>query len=727
MDANIYTEYKEICKFITDNKLSNAFLSLSEIIKKLNSQKLKISFENVKETYSYFLEYNLKGVEDPEREKIYKSVQKKLYEIADTVKSEYLLKLARRNKLSAQKQLLNEQIKDNKITPATELIDLVNCNLSPENEERKLKLHKLFFILWLSDYLGEEDYSVIKKYSASGKLYYHESSVIVSALTISLLRHFDEMKFYALFDFYDADKPGVWNRALVGILLVSYIYDKRLYLYPNLIAKLHSVSKDEGISKHTEEIIYQIIRSRETEKLSKKLQDEIIPEMQKFRPKIQDKLNLDDIISEGLTEDLNPDWEEIFDDAPELLDKMADFSKMQMEGSDVFMSAFAQFKNFPFFRQTANWFMPFYPENSDIKNIFSDTEDDFDFKTFVEGLERSAFICNSDKYSFCFNIGMMPAAQKKMITELFKQESKQMQEITDEDKLLNKETEDKHIFIQYIQDLYRFFKLHPLKNDIEDIFETDLDIHNTELYSILVKDEKVAEKIAELNFKKGFYADAAEILEKLKFDDLKKEAKRFEKTGFCYQKIKNYKKALDFYKKAEIIRDSSIWLIKKIAFCNRKLQNFEEALKYYLQAEKEDEENLQIQANIGHCYLASGDYENALKKYFKVEYYEPDNKTVMRPLAWCSFVVGKFDTAESYYKKLLKENPTAYDFINYGHLLISQKKNAEAAEMYVKAAEKGNIKTVEDSIEEDKDILKKYGLTDDKINLLIDYIKIKTL
>ncbi|NPA67914.1 MAG: hypothetical protein GXO50_04825 [Chlorobi bacterium] len=725
MSMNITSLHKKICNSISAGKLSDALLSTEKIISELKNPVLKDKLLTQKETYAYLLEYNLKGIEDPQKEKICNGIKKQLYEIADKAKSEYILNHDKNNKLAAQKKLLTEQIKNNGITIEKELTKLATSKPDSENEDRKIKLNKLFFLIWLTDEINENDYLTIKKYAASKKLFAHEASVTVSALTISSLRHFDKRKILAMFDFYDADKHGVWHRALTGIILNLYFYDNRIHLYDDIIKRLKSISNDEDISEHTANIIYQIIRSKETERLSERLQNEIIPEMRKFGPEIQDKLNLDDIISDGLIEDSNPDWEEIFDDAPELLDKMADFSKMQLEGSDVFMSAFAGFKNFPFFRQAANWFMPFYAENADIKNTLPAQNDDSGIKTFVKTLEKAAYICNSDKYSFCFNLSMMPATQKKMIAELFKKESEQMEEIAEEDKILNKKNEDKYIFTRYIQDIYRFYKLHPLKNDFEDIFDTGLDIHNTKLFKILIKDNSVIEKIAELNFKKEFFADAAEILEKITFKDLKKEAKRLEKTGFCYQKNKNFEKALENYKKAEIIKDPSLWLIKKIAFCNRKLKNFDEALKYYLKAEPQDPENLHIQANIGHCKLALKDYKGALKQYFKVEYYDPDNKSVMRPLAWCSFAEEKFDTAENYYKKLLKNKPTEYDFINYGHLLLAKKQKTDAAEMYAKAVKISGIEILENAFDDDAEILKKYEIKKDEIKILTEYVKLK--
>lgn len=568
--------------------------------------------------------------------------------------------------------------------------------------------------------------NILKKYARSKKLYFHEKSVLVSAVTISLLRRFDRRKFHVLFDFYDAGEENVWNRALVGIVMAFYQYDKRIYLYDDIIARLRLISEDDNIKLHIENIILQYIRSKETEKISKKLRDEIIPEMEKFRPKIQDKLNLDEIISDSLGEDKNPDWEEIFDDAPDLLEKMADFSKLQLEGSDVFMSAFAGFKNFPFFREIANWFMPFYSENKEVKDAFAEFKGDFDTEVFTKGLEHSVFICNSDKYSFCMNVNMMPEAQRGMIIELFKAEMEQMKEISDEDDILNKNNTDKHIFTRYLQDLYRFYKLHPMRNDVEDFFAGDLDLHNTRLFEILIKDKSVLEKIAELYFKKGFFEETVEILDKMKFKG-KKAQKNYEKLGFAFQKMNDYKKASDNYIKAELYSESSLWLIKKIAFCYRKMHDYENALKYYQRAEAEEEDNIHLQANIGHCYLSLGDHENALKKYFKVEYYDPDNVKAMRPIAWCSFVSGKFETSEKYYKKLLENKPTAYDFINFGHVLFCKGEKIKAVDMYMKAINIAGLKPVEDSITEDKDHLIKHGSENTDIDLLIDYIKSKMI
>lgn len=725
MNTFFENDYIEICNLITGKKLSDAFLLIESYIESVQNPDIKRNFEKQKETYHYLLTYTFQGIEDPEKPKIYKKIQRALINITESIRDE-LFKNRKSNSLAARKLIFDKEVEDNKILIEEELNHLLQSNSNPDNESRKGNLYKIFYLLWMTDFLNESDSNALKKIAANKSCAFHEKSVLVSAVTISLLRRFDSAKFKVLFDFYDFNEEAVWNRAFVGILMGFYKYNNRVYLFDELKAILKSISKDDLIHSYTENIILQFIRSKETEKISKKLRDEIIPEMEKFKPKIQDKLNLDEIISDSLGEDKNPDWEEIFDDSPDLLNKMADFSKLQLEGSDVFMSAFAMFKKFPFFKETANWFMPFYAENNEVKDIFSAFEKSFDTEAFTEGLERSVFMCNSDKYSFCMNVKMMPESQRNMLIELFKTEMEQMKEIQKDDDLLNKSSQDTYIFRRYIQDLYRFFKLHPMHSDFDDFFDMKLDMHNSYFFDKLIVDEESTEKIAELYFKKGFYDDAAELLGRLKLEG-NKAKKNYEKIGFAYQKLNNYIKALDFYLKAELFGEPSTWLIRKIAFCHRKMNNYEKALEYYRFAESDDDQNLHIQANIGHCLLSLGEYDEALKTYFKVEYYDPNNLKAMRPIAWCSFVLGKFDTALKYFKKIMEGEPKAYDFINYGHVLFCKGDKMKSVDMYLKALDFIDIGSFEQSINQDREYLLKHTIENTDIDLLLDYIKSKLI
>jgi len=192
----------------------------------------------------------------------------------------------------------------------------------------------------------------------------------------------------------------------------------------------------------------------------------------------------------------------------------------------------------------------------------------------------------------------------------------------------------------------------------------------------------------------------------------------FEKAGYCYQKIKDYPKALNYYKKAELFDANRAWNLKKLGLCNRYLKNYEESLSYYLEAEKLEPENIYVLTYIGNSYLDLNQYEKALEYYYKVEFTADDNKKVLRPIAWILFVTGKFEKAKEYYERLMKSEANKYDFMNLGHVewcLDNQKIALNRKD--------NNLKAFMASFNEDKKYLLGFGIDQFEITLMMDYLK----
>ena len=317
----------------------------------------------------------------------------------------------------------------------------------------------------------------------------------------------------------------------------------------------------------------------------------------------------------------------------------------------------------------------------------------------------------------------MPQLQKSMMMEMFNMELKAMNELEEEDERLNKNVRNKTVFTQYFQDLYRFFKLHPLKNEFTDIFNLPFQPEDLVINDFLSMREEITRNVAEFYFEKEYYENAIRL-----FDHLNRQQTNYElleKSGFAWQQLKRYDKALELYNKAYLIESEKQWLIKKIAYCYRKMKNFEKALEFYRQAEKNASEDLHVQANLGHTYMELGDYENAMKYYFKVEYMAPDNHKIQRPIAWCSFVTGKFDTAKKYFDKIISREPNANDFLNLGHVEWSGGQTDKTIKLYTSALQKADydLKWFEGEIQADKKHLLNYGIRDIDISLMIDYLK----
>ena len=117
-------------------------------------------------------------------------------------------------------------------------------------------------------------------------------------------------------------------------------------------------------------VIQQFIKARETEKITRKIQQEILPEMIRIKSKLEEKLDLENLFSSINPEDKNPEWESFFKESPDVYNKLEEFTNLQMEGADVFLGAFAMLKHFDFFNEVNNWFLPFYKENENIAESF---------------------------------------------------------------------------------------------------------------------------------------------------------------------------------------------------------------------------------------------------------------------------------------------------------------------------------------------------------------------
>jgi len=671
----INSKHSHISHLILNNEILVAIDKLFEFASHTKRQYHHNKIEKIKDTYKNILKHSFTGIIDPERDNIYNYVQRTLLEIVDSIKEciltessdlrIYKLKwsIEKHSDLQTDEAFslitnltldneLDKILKDNKIDTGN--------NSETEIISRQESLKELFNFLWLTDHYKETENKTLETICYSEKIPWHDKSLLVSAITLSLIRIFDINKFKALLKFYSVKENQVWQRALVGLVIGIFRYDKKISLYPDLEKDLSKLSKSEEIDKEIESIIIQIFKSKDTEKITKKWEEEILPEMKKMQPKIEENLDLENIVQDQFLEDKNPDWEKVFEDSPDLFDKLQDFSQLQLEGSDVFMSAFSKLKNFPFFNEFSNWFAPFYKENEYIDLIFE--KEETNLLPFVEQIEKSFHMCNSDKYSFCLNLQMIPESHKSMMMDMFNEEMKGMEEVANDENLFNSFAATKNIFTQYLQDIYRFFKLHPYKNEFSDIFKWEFDIQNASIFNKIITNKQVTRNIAEFFLENQHFAQAVGLFEFIEQSE-ESNIELFEKIGYCYQRIGNYKKALDYYKKAELLDSNKLWITKKIALCHRYLDNHDEALIYYQDAEKLEPENLYIQAYIGHTLIRLERYEEALKYYFKVEYLAPSNDKIQRPIAWVSLILGKFETAIKYFHRIPTEDLSAKDYI----------------------------------------------------------------
>lgn len=728
-------QYQKISRLISEKRLKESFDLMAVLAGNCRNVDYTNRLNNFRETYRNILKYSFELGDDPQKDKVYNRLVKDILELNDEIKEEIIL---RYGLLYYYKSYNKEKINQYGLSEGVALLDKLELQnevhgskvtegQTAENtfNEKLEPLYTLFNAIWLSDKLRENDISILKRVCDDESLPWFYKSPLVSALTLSLFRHFDAAKVYLLLDFYESRTHQVWQRALMGLLLGLYVYRRRVYLYPEIENRLKLIKDHKDVGKMMEAIVIQFLRAKETEKVSEKIKEEILPEIWKIRSTLEDKLKMDELLTENMLEDKNPEWETFFEDSPGLFNKLEEFTNMHLEGTDVFITAFSMLKRFPFFEQVNNWFLPFYKENELIASAFSGVGENFSVKDFLEGMERTRLLCNSDKYSFCLNIKYMPSNQKSMMMQMFSMEISAMNEMEGDDEIIHSDIKNRAVVIQYTQDLYRFFNLHPIHSELMDIFKLGLDFHNASFFRLMIDDENIIRNIAEFYFENGKYTEAIDIF--LSLDGENCGFELYEKAGYCFQQLGNFNRAIEYYKKAELMSSKRTWLLNKLAFCHRKIGEFKEAIRYYKESEKLDPENLFIQTSIGQAYMDTGDYEEALKYFFKVEYLAPDNIRVYRPIAWCSFVLGKPDTAQKYFEKLIARDGNEYDYMNLGHVYWSKGDKQTAIEFYRQSLKKSNMnyEWFSKYMFEDERHLLKYKIPKFDIPLMMDYLRME--
>ncbi len=728
--------YNNACTLLHRKRIADAIVLLRQMISDSGKEYLHERLGGLEENYDQLLRHTFASVEDPEREKVYRYLIRAMLELADQLRE-----MIRQDQVSGHLSWLKKETERIKKTEGLEAMQIleslcfddelsgllkdVNVGDTGNTEERQEALRKIFHMIWFGDAFTEQEIQLLETVCDSVKLPWHDKALIVSALTLSLLRYFDVSKCSLLFRFVEKQEMFVWERAMTGLFISFLKYNDRYPLYPVLEEKTCALLSFPNIGQHIEAILVQYAKTRGTEKVKKKWEEEILPAMMKMRPKIEEKLDLGNIFSDEPEADKNPDWETVFEDAPDLLNKLQELTEMQMDGMDVFISAFAQLKHFPFFREISNWFLPFFRENPSIQSAMKAPEQHVDLTPLVEKLETTYFMCNSDKYSFCLNLAMVPEKQKTAMMNMLSAEMENISELEKEQDVLGDMARTKSIYTQYFQDLYRFYKLHPWHDEFDDIFDMSMDLYETGFVKHLVKDDKTIRNIAEFLFDKALYEDALKVFNYILETD-KSNIELFEKIAFCYEKSGDFENACDYYKKADLIEAGRLWIINKLAWCHKYLNKWEDALSYYLEAEKKDPGDMRTQANIGQCLIHLERYSEALDYYFKVEVLAPENHKIRRPLAWCSFLLGKFDTARDYLQRLINNEPeNHFDLINLGHVLWCMKKPGDAFQTYLESIYAWkSIKDFEASYNEDRKHLARHGIAELDMDLMLDYLKL---
>jgi len=652
--------YNKALKSIYNRSLTPAINSIHKLLNSSAGFDTRESLSEAETTYRFLLKYLLEGQADAKREKLFRKLQFDLIEIATNAYEEaamstsYNLYFEKKRSKSSLRFVHIQSIQE-EYRSLQHKLELMKSD-SPVDLQMMIKhdmeetVSKLFYKIWLFGTNKEQvDFEI--------------SPCLVTALTFRLFVHFEEAEMQALIDAYEFGKQEIHWRALCGIAILVQQREQLIDYSPTLTSRIALLKEMPGFQQELYSVLIMLIRTFEAEAISKKMEESIFSDIEDMRNTINSKVPLKDILNDPEALEKNPEWKE-FINPSDLEKKIHQMNDLQQEGADVMLSAFGPLKDLPFFHEITNWFIPFDPEYSSLRTLIANSPEES--LNFLKSIQQTPYICNSDKYSFCFNLKTMSQDMIKRLTSKYRIDVDEINKIEEEDRKVNKDGKGDVYAREYIQDMFRFFKYHPRKGDFTNFFDHVLDLHRSPLIQELLSGTDSLSKIAAFYFNKDLYKEALElfnILIKSGYED----TLLLQQKGYCYQELGEKEIALSVYMEALALDGKNFWTLRKIAGCYRQFRMYDKAIEYAEKAGALKPDNLSIESFKAYCYLELKNYEEALRCFHKIDYLDSDNHKTLRPIAWCYFLSDKQTESLKYYEKILSNHPEATDYLNAGH------------------------------------------------------------
>ena len=733
-EKTINEQYAYIHTLLENKRLKEALMQLESLLWQCPDWELRTRLEQLQTSYKYMLDYMRQGANDPERWNLYLKMIADAWSIADQSQLLMLDNASSRYYHEIRRTPVSPELANYGIRTILHILESFNDDLavsgllSDKNMDAVLKRHEdtlkfMFVRTWANSEWTAQDEEDAQAMLTSELLPGDDLCLFVSAVTMSLMECFDLRKITWMLDAYHHTNVNVNQRALVGVMIIFYIYRNRLTIYPELINRVVLMDEDLEFRNNVVRIYRQMLLCQETEKIDKKMREEIIPEMLKNVSSMKNmRFGLDENDEEN--DDKNPDWEDAFERSG-LGDKLREMNELQLEGADVYMSTFSALKSYPFFREVHNWFYPFSKQQSDVLKSLKKAGNQG--SSLLDLILQSGFFSNSDKYSLFFTIHQLPQMQQDiMLSQLSEQQVSEVAELSNAETLKQLNERPGTVSNQYLHDLYRFFKLSVRRHEFRDIFKEKLDLHLVPALDHLLYWEYELLPIADFYISKERWDEAIELFEEIlettgKFEE--ENAEYYQKFGYALQKRKRYAEAIQAYLKADLLKPDNIWNNRHLATCYRLNRDYQAALTYYKKVEEAAPDDANATFYIGNCLAEMGQHEEALNYFFKLDFIENNSVRAWRGIGWCSFINRKYEQAMKYYEKIMAHKPLAIDYMNAGHVAWVMGDIQKAASFYEKAITVcGNREQFLDMFHKDKGSLLKQGIREEDMPLMLDLI-----
>ena len=698
-------QLEQVLRHISDGRLGQAMAGLENYLLAYSHPKEHETLTRIREDYHLMADYWQRGYKDAQREEVYRRLLQRLYALTKSLAVSYaisnmsfVLATYKRARAVRKDWALTSLQRDLEAFVADQALLELKPDAAKADEERQLYERQqmlrrdLFDYIWTSRTWGENLSKAFVGLLTSPTIDTVDQQLMVSAMTLSLMNAFDYNKVHALMTVYQqsADEH-VRQRALVGWVLG--VDSQMLSVYPEMGEKLRELTADEDCRRELKELQMQLLYCLKADEDSRVIQQEMIPELIKNNDQFRITRNgIEEIEEDSMEDILHPEAaEQRMEQVEKTMRRMMD---MQRAGSDIYFGGFAQMKRFPFFNDTCNWLMPFYPKHPGMGQALADERQ----RKIVLGLMGHSPFCDSDAYSFALGfqqaLGHLP---KNVLNMLEHGELSLLGDVVDNETA----SQPAYIRRRYLQDLYRFCRLFPSRSVFDHPFdETDggrrlFFLLEPAFRNTVLADDVEYHMICSTLLRRMDGVDTDNLLAESYRQVLKRDAyneRALRGLARLLFKVHDYPGTLDVYERLlEVKPEHRNFLLNK-AVCLGRLQRYDEALKIL----------------------------------YKMDYEQADDLNVKRVLAWTLVGSGKLEQAGKAYAQILEASqPEGDDLLNYGLCQWLSGDVVGAIGLFRQYAETcGDQGFDAEAVfcREEAPLLKSNGISDVEIRMMIDTI-----
>ena len=685
--------------------------------------------------YELLKGYWTSGYDDPQRDQLYQDLLHRFYVLMAAMTQHECNR--RSSYRSTIRRMALQFRKDWSLTAVKGELenfvsDMALLSLEPENvqaeksrtlyEQHQRLLCHLFNYMLTSELWHTADAETCMDILLSPTVDSIDQQLIVSSITLAALNLFDIHKFKTLVRVYQqSTDERVRQRALVGWALVADA--GKSSIYPEVKDIIALACEDENCCKELAELQMQMVFCMEAEADTRRIQDEIMPDLLKNSHIKITRQGLVDADEDTLEDILHPDAaEQNMEKMEESMKKMAD---MQQQGADIYFGGFSQMKRFPFFNEAGNWLMPFYPQHPGISTIWNKTRG----RKFLHLITKLGAFCDSDKYSFVLAFEMVLDRLPASMLSMIEQGEAVPMPVGGE---VAPETQHDPAFIRriYLQNLYRFFKIYPSRSEFRNPFGTLSEQEFLFFCNPLFCDTDLQGsyvKLASFLLKRKMHKETAKVLACCTAGS--KSFQYYMMMGLLASRnvielTDDLPRVSDCYRQALSLQPDNEKALAGLARACFNEHDYEQSLTCYERLLSLHEGSASHELGRAVCLLNMKRYEEALQKLFQLDYEQPDSMAVKRSLAWALTVNNKFEQAEKIYGQLLNENPVqTVDLLNYGYCLWFQHRHQQAADMFRRLLSGSDaIDIVQEFTQVEAELIRERGISEVEVQLMLDLI-----